>query len=69
VTGAPVHVFEPSGGRSAKLAGAIDALERRGAVRRFSGRIERFTYTPIDSSGEIAAEIARRFIRARAAAA
>jgi mitochondrial fission protein ELM1 len=68
-TGAPVHVFEPSGGGSAKLASAIDALERRGAVRRFSGRIERFSYVPIDSSGEIAAEIARRFMRARAAAA
>jgi hypothetical protein len=67
-TGAPVHVFEPSGGGSAKLASAIDALERRGAVRRFSGRIERFSYPPIDSSGEIAAEIARRFMRARAAA-
>jgi hypothetical protein len=62
-------VFEPSGGGSAKLASAIDALERRGAVKRFTGRIERFTYAPIDSSAEIAAEIARRFMRARAAAA
>ncbi len=68
-TGAPVHVFEPSGGGSDKLAGAIDALERLGAVRRFAGAIERFRYEPIDSSGQIAREIARRFLASRAMAA
>jgi len=68
-TGAPVHVFEPSGGDAGKLAQGIDALERLGAVRRFAGRIERFAYEPIDSSRVIAAEIAGRFARARAAAA
>lgn len=68
-TGAPVYVFEPSGGGSNKLAGAIDALERIGAVRRFAGAIERFSYQPIDSSGLIAGEIARRFASSRAAAA
>ncbi len=68
-TGAPVHVFEPSGGEAGKLGQAIAALERLGAVRRFAGRIERFAYAPIDSSSVIAAEIARRFARARAAAA
>jgi mitochondrial fission protein ELM1 len=68
-TGAPVHVFEPSGGASTKLAVAIDALARRGAVRRFAGAIERFAYEPIDSSGVIAREIARRFNASRAAAA
>ena len=67
-TGAPVYVFEPSGGDAGKLGQAIDALERLGAVRRFAGRIERFAYAPIDSSSVIAAEIARRFARARAAA-
>jgi mitochondrial fission protein ELM1 len=67
-TGAPVYVFEPSGGGSNKLAGAIDALERIGAVRRFAGAIERFSYEPIDSSGQIADEIARRFAASRAAA-
>jgi hypothetical protein len=69
VTGAPVHVFEPSGGDPGKLGQTIAALERLGAVRRFAGRIERFAYAPIDSSGVIAAEIAHRFARARAAAA
>jgi mitochondrial fission protein ELM1 len=60
-TGAPVHVFEPSGGRGGKIAGYIDALERLGAVRRFKGRLENFSYKPIDSSQTIAREIARRF--------
>jgi uncharacterized protein len=65
-TGAPVHILEPSGGKSKKLAGAIDALTRIGAARRFSGALERFSYAPIDSSEEIAAEIARRFWASRA---
>jgi uncharacterized protein len=60
-TGAPVHIFEPSGGGGGKIGGYIDALERLGAVRRFAGRIERFSYEPIDSSLTIAHEIARRF--------
>jgi hypothetical protein len=36
-------------------------------VRRFGGALERFSYAPIDSSGEIAREIARRFHASRAA--
>ena len=64
-TGAPVHIFEPSGGGSKKLASAIAALVRIGAARRFTGTIERFSYAPIDSSGEIAREIAWRFRSAR----
>jgi mitochondrial fission protein ELM1 len=59
-TGAPVHVFEPSGGGSKKLGRAVDALVARGAARRWAGRLEEFRYAPIDSSGEIAAEILRR---------
>lgn len=59
-TGAPVHIFEPTGGSSQKLGAAIDTLVARGAARRFAGRLERFSYDPIDSSGYIAREIARR---------
>ncbi|WP_246731529.1 mitochondrial fission ELM1 family protein [Methylocapsa sp. S129] len=66
-TGAPVHVLEPSGGGGGKIARYIDALERIGAVRRFAGRIERFSYEPIDSSLTIAREIARRFAASGAA--
>ncbi len=68
-TGAPVYVFEPSGSGSNKLSLGIDALARLGAVRRFAGAIERFCYEPIDSSGQIAREIARRFLASRAQAA
>jgi uncharacterized protein len=64
-TGAPVYVFEPSGG-AGKIAGYIDALERLGAVRRFAGRIDPFAYAPIDSSLTIAQEIARRFAASKA---
>ncbi len=60
-TGAPVHIFEPGGGASPKLAAMIGGLIAIGAARRFAGRIERFDYYPIDSSVEIAAEIRRRF--------
>jgi hypothetical protein len=45
----------------------IEGLKSRGAARAFAGRIEHFHYEPIDASGEIAAEIWRRFFRARAA--
>ncbi len=60
-TGSPVHVFEASGGRAGKLAGFVDALVTRGAARRWSGRLESFAYAPLDSSREIAGEIARRY--------
>jgi hypothetical protein len=65
-TGAPVHVFEPSGGGSKKLGNAIDALIARGAARRWEGRLEPFTYAPVDSSAEIAAQILRRYEARRA---
>ena len=64
-TGAPVHIFEPTGGGSRKLGSAIDTLIARGAARRFEGRIERFSYQPIDSSGAIALEIRRRLSQRR----
>ena len=66
-TGAPVYIFEPSGGASAKLAAMVGGLIAIGAARRFTGRLESYVYAPIDSSAEIAAEIARRFESARVA--
>lgn len=65
-TGAPVYIFEPSGGDGGKVARYIDALEQAGAVRRFTGRIEPYSYAPIDSSLIVAREIARRFAASRA---
>ncbi len=59
-SGAPVHVYEPSGG-SAKVTRFVDGVIARGAARRWSGAFERWSYTPIDATAEIAAEIARRY--------
>jgi mitochondrial fission protein ELM1 len=52
-TGVPVLVFEPSGGH-AKLRAFINGLERHGAVKPFAGRLEAFTYQPLDSTPLIA---------------
>jgi mitochondrial fission protein ELM1 len=59
-TGAPVYVFAPSGG-GRRIDAFIGALEQKGAVRQFAGRIERFAYEAIDSSTEIARAIVERF--------
>ena len=62
-TGKPVYVFEPKGG-SAKFRRFHAALRRHGATRPLPGRLERletWSYTPLNSSEAIAAEIARRW--------
>ena len=60
-TGAPVHLFTPTG-RPRKTKIFLDGMIARGAVRPWSGRIEQWSYAPIDATGEIAAEIAKRFL-------
>lgn len=65
-TGAPVHVYEPTG-RHPKVTRFLDRLVAEGAVRRWAGQIEEFTYAPIDSAPVIAAAIARRYRAFRAA--
>jgi uncharacterized protein len=59
-TGAPVHIFEPSGG-GRRIGAFVEALIRAGAARRFKDRLESFVYEPIDSSRAIAEAIAARF--------
>jgi mitochondrial fission protein ELM1 len=59
-TGAPAYVFAPSGG-GRRINAFVAALEEKGAIRPFEGRIENFKYEPIDSSAEIARAIAGRF--------
>jgi mitochondrial fission protein ELM1 len=59
-TGVPVHVYEPSGGHR-KITAYIDSLVETGAVRRWRGRLENWTYTPINATPAIAAEVARRY--------
>ncbi|MFP3920394.1 MAG: mitochondrial fission ELM1 family protein [Dichotomicrobium sp.] len=69
-TGRPVHVFMPEGGR-AKFHGFHRALQETGATRPLpddlSG-LDVWHYEPIDSAGDIAAEIDRharaRLVRA-----
>jgi mitochondrial fission protein ELM1 len=59
-TGAPVHIFEPRGGRR-KISAYIDALETYGAVRRWKGQLERWTYEPLNSTPAVAREVARAY--------
>ncbi|MDB5591591.1 MAG: nucleoside-diphosphate sugar epimerase [Enterovirga sp.] len=57
-TGAPVLVFEPSGGHP-KVSSYLEGLRRHGAVRPFRGRLEAFRYEPLDTTPEIAMAVAR----------
>ncbi len=66
-TGAPVLVFEPTGGH-ARIRAFLDGLQAAGATRPFTGKLERFTYRPIDST-PILAEAVRSAMSGRAAAA
>jgi mitochondrial fission protein ELM1 len=59
-TGAPVHVFEPSGGHR-KITAFLDGLEAYGAIRRWRGRLEQWSYEPLNSTPAIAAAIAEAY--------
>lgn len=59
-TGRPVHLYEPTG-KAGKFANLLDQLIARQALRRWRGSFEEWTYAPIDSTGEVAEEIARRY--------
>ncbi len=63
-TGAPVLVFDPSGGHP-KLSAFLKALEEYGAVQPFRGRLESFAYPPLDSTPAIAEAVARGLARHR----
>jgi len=64
-TGVPIHVYEPSGGHP-KMTGFLERLVAEGAVRRWRGCLEQFTYAPIDATPLIAREVARRYRAFRA---
>ncbi len=69
-TGRPVYVFEPSGG-SAKFRRFHEALRRYGATRSLpveAKSLEAWSYRPLDSAAEIAAEIEARFLSGSAKA-
>jgi uncharacterized protein len=66
-TAKPVYVFEPDGG-SGRRARFHAALRQQGATRPLPAhfeRLEAWTYTPLNSSETIAAEIARRWVKRR----
>jgi uncharacterized protein len=59
-TGKPIHLFAPSGGHR-KFDAFVNGLERRGAVRALTGRLESWFYDPVDATPEIAMAVARAF--------
>jgi mitochondrial fission protein ELM1 len=65
-TGAPIYLFEPSGGAK-RTSRFLSALKQSGVARTFSGILAPYSYAAIDSSGTIAAEIVRRFSASPAA--
>ncbi len=58
-TGKPVHVAAMDGG-SDKFRRFHSDLERDGYTRPFQGRLENWTYQPLDETSRIAAEVKRR---------
>ncbi len=60
LTGAPIHIVEPPGGHP-KMTRFINRLVALGVARRWSGRLERFTYQPLDATPVIAAAVAARY--------
>jgi hypothetical protein len=65
-TGKPILLFSPSGGHD-KIQSFLDGLELHGAVRPLSGKLELWSYEPVDATPVIAIELARRFVRHRQA--
>ena len=59
-TGRPVLIFTPSGG-TAKIHRFLGGLSAQGAVRPFTGRLETYTYPPIDATPLIAIRLAAAF--------
>lgn len=67
-TGRPIHVFHPDGG-SPKFDHFHRRLKELGVTRDLTvapSGLESWTYEPLASAGEIAAEIERRILRCRA---
>jgi hypothetical protein len=60
-TGAPVHVFAPSGGHP-KIAAYLEALEAHGAARPWRGELEEWRYEPLNSTPMIADAIASAYL-------
>jgi uncharacterized protein len=62
MSGAPIHIVESTGGH-AKMTWFIDRMIEAGAARRWAGKLERFSYEPIDATPQIARGIAEHYWR------
>ncbi|MEJ1160680.1 mitochondrial fission ELM1 family protein [Prosthecomicrobium sp. N25] len=62
-TGRPVLVHQPTG-LSRKLERFLAGLRDAGLIRPFEGRLEDYTYAPVDSTVTVAREVARRMAEA-----
>lgn len=63
-TGKPIHVAEISGG-TAKFERFHQGLREAGIARPFAGRLESWSYPPLDETSAVAAEIRRRLAARR----
>jgi mitochondrial fission protein ELM1 len=59
-SGAPVHIYEPTG-RPSKTTGFVERLIEAGMARRWTGSFETWSYEAQDATGYIAREVAKRF--------
>lgn len=59
-TGKPVHIFHPPGAEGSKFDRYHRALAATGATRPFEGRLDAWTYAPVDATTYIADALRRR---------
>ena len=62
VTGKPVYVFAPSGSVEDRHLNYLIEQYRAGRVRPLENKLETWTYSKEDTTGDVAQEIRRRFI-------
>ena len=60
-TGKPVHIVHLKGG-SAKFRRFHEAMEQAGITRPFTGKLEEWSYAPLDETHRVAREIRRRLL-------
>ena len=60
-TGKPVHIVDLKGG-SAKFRRFHEAMRQAGITRPFTGRLEDWSYEPLDETHRVAREIRRRLL-------
>jgi mitochondrial fission protein ELM1 len=64
-TGKPVHIFD-TGARDRKLSQFHAKLRADGVTRSFAGKVEQWSYDPLNETGKIAGIVLAQFRRRRA---